>query len=1008
MSFTKIRKEEFDRLSIDEQTKYVNDFNNYYDEGQKQTNSPKEEKSKEQVELSSIAGETNTDKILDTLHEQNKKKINSLADGWEKKISTFLSDFSENIKRPVSSFLGQDRKSYLNDDELSRMSSFNDTLDTRSITETIGDWFAGNEHKRAFKNQKDKDNYIANIESVLGDKYEYRWDKDQEIEIRPKGSDKEYRKALPDITDSSLDEIGTRIEANLPIVVGEIVGDVAGAKKGFEIANRIGAKNPIHKGAIAIAGAIVGSSIGGLIGTETQSKINNEKISDDTLKDIEKSQILDNLTLNLVGAGVFKTSSSIANKVGDFLNLDKKAHRFYDDKLNDLDVKQRVQLKSDIATLSDSFGAVDSNLNFMAGATGNTQSVLNNVYMKDKNLAKIKVAEDNSILTANLKTKLNLNDNESKDVFNFFQGGIEQIQKSYKNMYQNTIDEIKTITKDEKVDIGSKVFETTMRLKESLPADKSLIDDDSKKYLGILNDIEDIFKNADDSIDSSVQISKLIELNKDFNRAFYKNQDSFTKRQKDNLSSIKSSIYEDIENYINKTAQSQKDELFELWNETNRQYKNWFDTVNSDKMIKAMTDNKLDKYQTDHFFNDLFKQDQNSKLDSFVGKFAEHYRKMQGDVAMDSFYQSFADAIIKKSSKQIRSQNQTKDIIDFGEFNKIWDNLDETTKDKLFVTDTGKRYRETLDNFATISANESKLQQSILDGFAVSDGSVASAEQTKKLLYSVGYAIKSMFFDKGAKYFSNSLAFDNYIERLAVKSRYKLIDKDEAIKTLKETDAPKEDMKAVQSALDKAEKISKQVDTQLADVGVEKKETIKQNLLQLEWKKDSKKFVNDNPNLKEQHQKSERTTSKTAGFDEIMRFKDIEKNIDKKKYNNALDKKLKEKAQKVKEDELLQEHNDLIAKVNLDSIDDTNIQILDSFEFGELLATIGANVKGVRSRLRAYKMGKLTKEQESKLLEPLKLAINHPKMLDTLKDVFESKIEVKDGIYYLGGEEMPF
>lgn len=717
------------------------------------------------------------------------------------------------------------QNSQINNNDRYKVSQLANPQDN-TFTGFIGDIIGIDSIKEAGKREYTKDdidNYRKSVENAIGDKYDIQYDENTGVpKARLKGTNNPYEPVLNDIADASFEEIEQRVKANTTQLATEIGLDIAGGYQGVKWASKF-TKNPALLVVAGGVGSTIGSSAGATIGSIAQSIQSGEEITTNRLIEKGKEEAIDAMAGNLIVIGVIGsvvTTAKGAKKLNPFHTtkggkdsyLEKDLYEveqtgFFSstDKIN----KREEQLKN-IATQKAQaedvfldFGGKmeESEVMELVGQT-NTKEILGNHYNHSQE--RINAEIQNSIqLTKNFKTKFNLDDQQSADLYRLARGGVKRIRKYYSNLYKNS----KQLIEDE---IGYTLVkvssDTQQRLDDLLSIAKhptnvqnTLIEEPvknkfNKDYQNLLNLVNSYFTDT-----QGFTIKKLFEVQKTFNSFTNKHSDKFTYEQLKELDTVKDAIYKDINKGIKANVEDEKlqKQLVDLWANANKEYKNYSKLIQREDVLKKLLD-KDNKFDVAKFTENVFKEV--NKVDhediNLLARFGRELKKIQGEDALDEFYSAMINGLLKARTVDVKTgelssgimqtithKNKSVEVMNFDAFHKAFNSIDEKQLNKIFgQSEHGKKILFHLKNFDKLAQREGILQQNLIGQEFKYAESAMQEHEIGKVAYSTAFGLKFGAWRWLSKNIIRSKAYEDFLLRAITKPRYE--DIDQAIKKL--------------------------------------------------------------------------------------------------------------------------------------------------------------------------------------------------------------------------------
>lgn len=646
-----------------------------------------------------------------------------------------------------------------------------------------------------FANAKDgKDTYNENLAKIVIDKFGF-----DDLGI---GEDGKYYATKGDeivqLNKDSLAEITSSLYGDKM----EILGSILGAKTGYDVGKNFGTKG---KFVGSLAGGAIGAGAGNIVDMLDSIITNGEKLNTTQILDeVGKSAVLD-AGAGLVTAGLVKGGGALID--ANPFTVNKKADAYVNDVLKTTD---NPEVENKIVENAQSFGGTKNQDLTKLATFDETQKSLSDLY--DNSIdARNTVRADNEALTTNLFNKLNIDEiktdgiaNANEKIAGNISGEVSGIEKYWNDLYAQTKDDIIKIAGNENIPLKPTTVDTVNNNIKSLEivdnVQKKNIEPDKlnefqKDYASMLDAIQINLKQEVPTAEGGVvkedvnsyTLTGMMDLQKKFNDFFYKHEDKLTAQQKKNLGDIKTSIYNDIENYIGykfdgdaQTAKMVKDK----WAEVNSDLGQWKQTKGRQKILQDIIDSKVDINQlTSKFISDTGNIDK-SGFD-MLGNIGYQLSKSNPE-KLDEFYGSIVNNML--DSAMIKESVNQQDIryLDFEKFNKLYDDLRGQTLNKTFGrTQRGKEILNTLDTFREVAKNEEKIQNAVLKNQTpLSESGRTSKENTRDFLFGIGYAIRHRLLGYFSKRMFKSDAFHSIVTDMAKNRRYGLKEFDDSISKL--------------------------------------------------------------------------------------------------------------------------------------------------------------------------------------------------------------------------------
>jgi uncharacterized protein YuzE len=700
--------------------------------------------------------------------------------------------------------------------KVSQLSNPKDPTFTSMIGDLTGVKSISELGKREYS-EDDVKNYQTSVLNAIGDKYEVEFDKSSGLpSARLKGSKDKFEPILNDLGDASFEEIEERIKANTTQLASEVGLDLVGGYQGIKWASKF-TKNPALLVIAGGAGSTVGSGLGAGVGTTVQSLASGEEITTKRLgaKALEEAQdaIVAN-TLALGAIGVVDLAVAGGKKVTPFHSVKKGKDEYLEKDLYDVQqtnifsstktIEKREDQLKDIAKqkaqAEDVFLDFGGNIDHtevleLAGQT-NTKEILGNHYNHSQERINAEIA--NSVqLTKNFKNKFGLDDRTSADLYRLARGGTKRIKRYYTNLYKNSKDLIEEEIGENLVKVSS---ETANRLDELLDIAKhptnvsnTFIEEPvknkfNKDYQNLLKLTNSYFDEAD-----GFTIKKLFEVQKTFNAFTNTHKDKFTYEQLKDLDSVKDAIYKDITRGINANVKDERlqKELRDLWVNANKEYKGYKKLLEREDILGKLLD-RDNKFDVVKFSEQVFKDINKVSHDDInvLGTFAKQIKKTQGLEALDTFYSSVLDGLLKSKSVDVKSgevadgimqtisyKNGSVEVMNFDAFHKIYNSIDKKQLSKIFGgSSRGKRILYHLENFDKLAQKEAILQQNLIGKEFKYAQSAMQEHEVGKVAYSTAFGLKFGAWRWLSKNVLRSKAYEDFLLRAITKPRYEDID----------------------------------------------------------------------------------------------------------------------------------------------------------------------------------------------------------------------------------------
>ncbi len=686
----------------------------------------------------------------------------------------------------------------------------------------LGNEYLTEKGKRIYTPQ-DVEIYKQNVLKVAGDKYDVEFDEQNGLpSARLKGTSDKFEPVLNDIGDASSNEISIRVSANLAQVVTETGLDI-GAGVAFDKKYGKYIKHPALRFIADGTASIVSSIPSAGAGSIAQTIYSKENISTDRLIEKTKEEMADNffatttmlgtigaITMTYKGVKAIKPHHTV--KQGKDLYLDKEIYenqqvstftgvqkRELREEQLDIQAKQKVETED----IYKDFGGIEEQGEILElVGQSNTKDILGDHYLHDNKL-KIRSIENTAQLTKNVKTKFNLDNSSSGDLYRIFRAGAKRAKEFHSKYYDEAKGFISAEVGESVVKVSSNTKTTIDELLDIAQNPKNIegqfIDQPvknkfTKEYKNLLNVSNSYFADT-----NGFTINKLFEFQKTFNEFVSKHGDKFTYEQEQNLAKIKDAIYKDVDTGIKKNITDVKvqKEMTKLWSSANKQYGKFQDLLDRNDIFKNLLDPKY-KFDVAEFTQTVFKDINNVDHNdmNILVSFAKEIRATQGTDKLDEFYSSIIDGLFKgktingfegeKSTglfKTVAHKNRDYEVLDFDAFHKMFNSIDEKQLKKIF--NQSKRGRELyfhLKNFDKLAQKEATANLNLFTKeFNMSDTAM-NQHDFGKLFYSFIYGAKAMLWDSWSKYVMKSKAYETFMIRALSKPRYE--DISSAIKKL--------------------------------------------------------------------------------------------------------------------------------------------------------------------------------------------------------------------------------
>jgi len=661
----------------------------------------------------------------------------------------------------------------------------------------------------------------------------------------------------------------------------EILGATLGAKKGYDYGKALGTRGKL-------AGGLIGSAIGAGTGTFVDMLdsiiTNGEKLNAaQMLDEAGKSAVLD-LGAGAVTTGVLK-AVPIAGEAIEKVNPFTTAKRAKDYE-TDILLREGEEVAAADEVIEDAareFGGKRNTELAKLATYDETQKSLGDMFENTIEARRSNV-EDSEALTTNLFNKLNINETVNDSIGSTVdktagtvKENVSGIEEYWDDLYSQTRNDIQTIVGNENIpvkpsvvnDINQKVksLETIGNVqKRNISADGiSEFEKDYKSMFDLISqnlkmEVEDAAGNIVKEDVNSYTLTGMMDLQRKFNDFFYKHNDKLTDQQKKNLGNIKTSIYNDIENYVNykfdgdsKTAK----EITDKWKSVNDDFGSWKKTKSRHKILQDIVDSKVDINQlTKDMINKTGDIDKDN-LD-FLGNISLQLSKSSPE-KLDELYSSIVNNMIENTKVYDTEFGKNTRYIDFEKFNTLYDSMKGQSLNKTFgQTIRGREILKTLDNFRTIAKNEEKIQNSILKGQTpLSESARTAKDSSRDFLFGIAYAIRHRVVGVMLSKISRAEAFNQVVTDMAKQRRYGIKEFDDSIKRLEvknEKLSPnkqysKEEIESLKNIREEITAFKKEQAKQNAEElkRIEKeKDQAKQAQMATELKAKNEQFIKDN------------------------------------------------------------------------------------------------------------------------------------------------------------------
>ena len=593
----------------------------------------------------------------------------------------------------------------------------------------------------------------------------------------------------------------------------EIGGDIAGATLASTIPG-----GPAKK----IIATVGGAALGGMIGNQIDNIVNSLETGQvlsltDNLNEIGKAGAL-SLVGNMGGQIAGKTIESAIDGAkyikenGLPVGKENRANAY----INELDnlPQSGTQIpKEEISKSAQEFGG-NQNQRLTEQATFNeTKNTLSSMYDNNKE-AQATLFADEEALTTNLFNKLNIQEKANDRIGSINEkvagdlvGEVQGIEKYWKDLYDTTRNDIVQIVGNENITVKPKVVDEINKSIRSLEVIQNVqgknvsqekLNEFQKDYASMLDaiqinlkqDVEQIVDDVPTIVKEDVNsytLTGMMDLQKKFNDFFYKHEDKLTGQQKKNLGELKTTIYDDIEEYISNkfvddpaTAKTIKDK----WAEINGDYGSWIKTKSKSKILDGLVK------------GDIEAVDISKGLISDSGDIDTNGLKILGDVAfqlgktnpekLEGLYGSIVNGMLNDTMIRKTVNNADVRVIDFEKFNKAYDKMPKNVLNQVFgQTSRGREILDIMDKFKQISKHEAELQKSILkNGSILSEADRTQKEKMRDFLFGIGYAIRHRVVGVASQHLSKSEAYHQVVLDMAKQRRYGIKEFDDSIKRI--------------------------------------------------------------------------------------------------------------------------------------------------------------------------------------------------------------------------------
>lgn len=610
---------------------------------------------------------------------------------------------------------------------------------------------------------------------------------------------------------------GKELELNQSILK-EIAGSIWGDKA--EIAGAIGLGLPA-KGVQVAAGFVpkmldlgarslkggAGAAVGNLLDQGRNVQAYDEYLTpEQRIQEMSKAGALESIANpiaelaidGMVGAynAVKKGQNPLSSIVA---SAETKGQQYIDDV-----IKPDTQRLAEVENIAKNFGGVSSSeqnqygqkLTGIAGAdSGEAMKTLSDIY--DNNVGARKTyLQDAMQLTQNTQKLWNIeNMSDPEAVFKSIQNTTQTLKDAYENIYGQTKADIIEITGDDIVisrpDTLDVLKNEVGKLRPTNVAGEQLsgieINEFNKDYATMMDILKNKLSKEEILPDGKIikvdadgyTMSGMMDLQRTFNDFFYKHLDKFTVAQKESLTKIKDSIYNDVENYLDKTMINDtiRSEMKSKWQGVNQDYSEWTKTLGRfteiDKILKSDTN-----------INEFTKKliNTNGDIDELglglLANISKHTSKVAPE-KLDELYKSVLANITEASKVNRLGDNELLPMVDFSKFNQNYEKLQKSGQlEKIFGNSKkGEQYLQSLNDFHKLAQNEAELQRGIIDRQSfMSEFTQSQKDMTRDFLYSATYAVKHRLINAVIDNFSKSAGYNTIIHRMSQHRRYAPLD----------------------------------------------------------------------------------------------------------------------------------------------------------------------------------------------------------------------------------------
>jgi len=591
----------------------------------------------------------------------------------------------------------------------------------------------------------------------------------------------------------------------------EVAGSMLGATKGYQYGSKFGKKGAAIGTALGSAGGAMVGTVGDMVDSivETGENLTLKQMGNEVLK----SGALDAAATGVVAAVVNTPAAlkGVKNYISDTSEniVNNNAQKYIKE---DLNVDQTTS--QDVENIAKSFGGKEDQTLTKLADQQDTGAILQdnfhtsleqvNTYLDDMdtfskntyNKLGVKEIDDDIIATTDERITGNISNN------------INDLENHYKEQYNQTRNDILSIVGDTPIQANSKTLNTTKKLLNALSKPQNVkgetlsngvpLTEFQKDYSNLVETINRNFKQEEDILDEAgnkvgVQIvdsdgyklSKLMDVQKEYNQFFYKYKDQYIPKQQEQLSTIKDAIYDDMKNYIYKKFggdDKSAKEVISKWESVNSDYGLWKADKGNFKEIDKILKSDID---ITTLANDMITK--TGKIDKnhidFLGTVAKHLEKVEPQ-KLDELYGGVINNLLNKSSIKAPINGQKRRIIDFSEFIINYDKLQKQSLNKVFSgTKKGREIVDTLHDLRKIADYEDYIQQNLLKrGNNLTEAVKVATEHKQSFLFGVEYFFRRTLVGWLSDKLFRSEAYKTFINRLAKNRRYGKLEIDKAVK----------------------------------------------------------------------------------------------------------------------------------------------------------------------------------------------------------------------------------